>query len=311
MQQPTISFMISTFNKVDYLKLVLTDLINNIQADEEIVVVDGGSTDGSVEFLQNLADRQLIHAFISEKDSGEGHGFNKAILLSKGKIVTFLTDDDAFNYEGLRVCKAFMLEHPKLDFLFTGGADYQFQLTNTINYFTPVYEEWVKEYALSSKAFSFCMLGSMMNKSSLPLLGLINPTIRRADAEFSLRITFSKIKIAFYPPPCYVRILNNNSNSAVFSKKIKEETEMLNALYGVYLDGPPPQLEQTTFLKHIKNIIRPLYRTVFPVTLVSNTGNSTENSTFHPFPYIEAYAYAKEWLKKKYHLESDKFISNL
>ncbi len=70
-----------------YLKIVLEDLINNLQGDEEIVVVDGGSKDGTVEWLQDLYASKKIQKFYSAKDLGESHGTNRAVLLCEGKIL--------------------------------------------------------------------------------------------------------------------------------------------------------------------------------------------------------------------------------
>ena len=46
-----LSYVITTYNKFPFIKEVLTNLINNKKQDEEIIVTDGKSTDGSVEWL--------------------------------------------------------------------------------------------------------------------------------------------------------------------------------------------------------------------------------------------------------------------
>ena len=51
-----LSYIIATFNRLPFLKLTLTKLIGELQPGEEIVVVDGNSTDGSKAYLQQLFD---------------------------------------------------------------------------------------------------------------------------------------------------------------------------------------------------------------------------------------------------------------
>ena len=57
-----LSYVLTTRNKLPYLKEVMTRLIENVQDDEEIVVVDGASTDGSVEYLKNQFEKGHIHS---------------------------------------------------------------------------------------------------------------------------------------------------------------------------------------------------------------------------------------------------------
>ena len=123
MIEPKLSYILTTYNKLDYLKITLPYLLAACYPDEEIVIVDGGSSDGTVEYLQALLDQKKIHYFISEKDFGEAHGTNKAFLAAKGQLLKIITDDDVFDFEALQRCKKFMLEHPSVDILgFDGYA---------------------------------------------------------------------------------------------------------------------------------------------------------------------------------------------
>jgi glycosyltransferase involved in cell wall biosynthesis len=82
-----LSYVIATRNRLPFLKITLGRLISNLQPSEEIVVVDGNSTDGAKEYLQQLFADGRIHQFISEPDHNQAHGWNKAMLMARGTII--------------------------------------------------------------------------------------------------------------------------------------------------------------------------------------------------------------------------------
>jgi glycosyltransferase involved in cell wall biosynthesis len=249
MNDINLSYVLTTYNKLPYLKMVMDDLIKSCEKDEEIIVTDGGSTDGTKEYLQELYALGKIHKYISEKDLGEGHGFNKGIMMAGGKLIKLLSDDDVFFYDAIRKCKEYMLLHPEIDVLNTHGGWYDLSRDNDIAVFTEIYLTSLKQWKETGKPFAFCTLGIMLKKNSLPLLGLFNPSIARADAEYSLRITSLKIRLAWYTGVSYVRILNNDSNSVIHSRRIQEETMRLNEFYNVSIDGEQAAASITDMVK--------------------------------------------------------------
>ena len=60
MKEYRISYVLTTYNKLPYLKQVLGRLVETRRDDEEIVVCDGGSKDGTPAYLQELYDAGLI-----------------------------------------------------------------------------------------------------------------------------------------------------------------------------------------------------------------------------------------------------------
>ncbi len=57
----SLSYIIATRNRLPFLKITLGKLINELQQDEEIVVVDGNSSDGTKEYLKELFKEGKIH----------------------------------------------------------------------------------------------------------------------------------------------------------------------------------------------------------------------------------------------------------
>ena len=63
-----LTYIIATYNRLSFLKITIAKLIDELKPDEEIVVVDGDSTDGSKEYLKRLFEEEKIHQFVSEPD---------------------------------------------------------------------------------------------------------------------------------------------------------------------------------------------------------------------------------------------------
>ena len=192
-----LSYIIATFNRLPFLKLTLTKLIGELQPGEEIVVVDGNSTDGSKAYLQQLFDEGKIHQFVSEPDKNQAHAWNKAILMAKGEIIKKIIDDDVFCYPAIRQCRDFMLKHPDVDAVISNdlssSADNHLHIEKLTR--LPQFEKWKNGMVPS---FTFGDVHLLIRKSSLALVGLYNTTFIMMDWEYSLRISYSKANIAYF-----------------------------------------------------------------------------------------------------------------
>ena len=77
-------------------KIGLEKTLNSISSQKnknfEFVIVDGGSTDGSVDLLRK--NSKIISKYISEKDSGIYHAMNKGIKMSSGNYLIFINSGD-------------------------------------------------------------------------------------------------------------------------------------------------------------------------------------------------------------------------
>jgi glycosyltransferase involved in cell wall biosynthesis len=90
----TFSIIIVTLNAVATVERCLSSLAEQSCGEVECVVIDGGSTDGTLEVLQRY--REQIDYLVSEHDRGLYHAMNKGIQAATGDFIYFLNSDDYF-----------------------------------------------------------------------------------------------------------------------------------------------------------------------------------------------------------------------
>lgn len=89
---PFISIVIANYNYGHLLSAALESIITQSCDDYEIIVVDGGSTDNSLEVIEKY--KNYISWWVSEPDGGQSNAFNKGFSHAKGKFYTWLNADD-------------------------------------------------------------------------------------------------------------------------------------------------------------------------------------------------------------------------
>lgn len=89
-----VSIITVVWNNASTIKDAIDSVLSQIYQNIEYIVVDGASTDGTVEIVQSYGDK--ISKFISEPDKGLYDAMNKGIALTTGDIVGILNSDDFY-----------------------------------------------------------------------------------------------------------------------------------------------------------------------------------------------------------------------
>lgn len=91
---PKITVITPSFNQAQYLERTITSILNQGYPNLEYIVIDGGSTDGSVEIIKRYESK--INYWISEKDHGQSEAINKGLRIATGDWVCWQNSDDIF-----------------------------------------------------------------------------------------------------------------------------------------------------------------------------------------------------------------------
>ena len=114
-----VSIITSCFNRVATIRSAIESVLAQDYNDIEFIVVDGSSTDGSLDIIREYADR--ISMIISEPDHGMYEAINKGIRVATGEIIGLLHSDDFFYDNGVvgRIVERMKRTHA--DFLYGDG----------------------------------------------------------------------------------------------------------------------------------------------------------------------------------------------
>ena len=89
---PKLSIITINYNNLEGLKKTFESVFMQTYQDFEYIVIDGGSTDGSKEYIAENADK--INYWVSEPDKGVYHAMNKGIMKANGEYLLFINSGD-------------------------------------------------------------------------------------------------------------------------------------------------------------------------------------------------------------------------
>lgn len=93
-KDPLVSVITVSYNAVFTIEETILSVINQTYPNIEYIIIDGGSTDGTVEVIKKYADK--ISYWVSEPDKGIYDAMNKRVRQSKGEWVNFMNSGDSF-----------------------------------------------------------------------------------------------------------------------------------------------------------------------------------------------------------------------
>jgi glycosyltransferase involved in cell wall biosynthesis len=106
---PLISIVIATLNSAHVLRQSIESVAAQSYRNVELVIVDGGSTDGTLDVIREMKDR--VDASISEPDKGIYDAWNKGLRMARGEWICFLGADDALLVDALDSYMSFIRDY--------------------------------------------------------------------------------------------------------------------------------------------------------------------------------------------------------
>lgn len=119
MNYPKISIVTPVFNQVQNLEETILSVIRQGYPNLEYIIIDGGSTDGTVDLIRKYESH--LSYWISESDSGMYHAIQKGFEKSTGEIMCWINADDIFFDKCLFAIADIFIHHPEMEW-FSGKS---------------------------------------------------------------------------------------------------------------------------------------------------------------------------------------------
>ena len=226
-----VSIITSCYNRAATIRSAIESVLAQDYNDIEFIVVDGSSTDGSLDIIREYADR--ISIIISEPDHGMYEAINKGIRVATGEIIGLLHSDDFFYDNGVigRIVKRIKRTHA--DFLYGDGLFVNPDNTNKVvrNWIGGGYRLWkVRHGWLPLHPTCYIRRDVMMRQ------GLYNESYKiAADSDLLVRYLLTGGLTVTYLNEYIVRMrMGGLSTDSAKRKKMWEEDIRVYVSHGLW-----------------------------------------------------------------------------
>jgi glycosyltransferase involved in cell wall biosynthesis len=226
-----ISIITVVYNRVSTIKDTILSILAQSYNNIEYIVIDGGSTDGTLEVLQSF--NKNINILVSEPDQDVIDAMNKGLKLATGDVIGFLNSDDIFFNEYVinEIAYIFLdinINACHADLLYTDAKN----LNKIVRYWKSCsYEDGLFQKGMMPASPTFYVRRSVYEEHG----GFINTRLGPSDFELALRfLHVHKIKSKYIPKIWIKMRIGGDSNKSLFGM-IKSSIGALVTLnnYGV------------------------------------------------------------------------------
>lgn len=190
-KHPKVTVVTPSYNQGEYIRDTIESVLNQTYDNIEYIVMDGGSTDNTVDILKSYGDRIK---WVSEKDGGQADAVNKGIRVAEGEIIGWLNSDDTYYPEAIEMAVETLLEHPDCVMVY-GEGDYigrEGEVTGRYNTKMFSYEQLAEECFI-------CQPTAFFTREAVVNAGLLNADLQLC-MDYELWMRLSKQGKVLYRP---------------------------------------------------------------------------------------------------------------
>ena len=221
MGKPKISIITVCYNSKAHLEEAINSVLNQTYSNKEYIVIDGGSTDGTLDIINKYRDK--IDYFVSEKDRGISDAFNKGIKAATGDIIGICNADDLLVSD----CMQIVADN------YEEGVDI-YRMNEVVKNFETGEEFLTKPTLVYGKRLMnhyTCHMGCFVTKAAYEKYGMYDVNLRiQMDTDLLRRFTVKGAKYKYIDANCGFFRRGGVSTSGV--KRRNYERKLIMKRYG-------------------------------------------------------------------------------
>lgn len=236
---PKISIITPSFNQDKYIEETILSVINQDYANIEYIIIDGASTDKSVEIIKKY--EKSIYFWVSEKDSGQSEAINKGFTRATGDIISWLNSDDILLPGALTKVADYFNNHKEVDII-TGHLVLINQFSNIYSSYFTIAQK--KSYAANGVYYT-SQPSTFWRAEVLKKTGLLNEEFHfQMDKEFLIRVLINGFKFGHINKMLAgFRMHQTSKSSEVKTSNIrKRDIQAIFDLYGAGFGALNPNI---------------------------------------------------------------------
>ncbi|MCL5292010.1 MAG: glycosyltransferase [Actinobacteria bacterium] len=259
--KPLVSITTPSFNQGKFIEDTIKSVLEQDYPNIEYIVVDGGSTDNTLDILKRYEDRLI---WISEPDEGQSDAINKGFKMAKGEIIAWLNSDDIYMPGAISTAVDFLVKRPDVVMVYGEGYTIdehgenrgRFPATQKFNLWLLIHM-W--DYILQPTTF--------FRKEALFHVGLLNKDLHWCmDWDLWIRIG-KRFKVVGIPKYlAYARVYDDNKTESGGRTRFREIVRVMRSYgelkypigYFIYGESALEKRLELRFSRIYKAILRKL-----------------------------------------------------
>ncbi|PSR17672.1 glycosyltransferase [filamentous cyanobacterium CCP3] len=221
---PRISIITPSYNQGQFLEETIRSVLLQGYPNLEYIVIDGGSTDNSVEILRKY--QHYLAQWVSEKDNGQAHAINKGLKVSTGSILGWINSDDLYTKNTLQKIACAFQKNQACTFVH--GNRILLNENSEVTGLSPLspFMPKITSYNISSET-------AFWKRDAMEQVGFLKESLKFAmDLEFFSRLYLQGQFLKLNDYLGYFRCYSLNKSSTIPHVRLEESSEEWEKLFG-------------------------------------------------------------------------------